>query len=526
MNIRKILSVSFIVFILGTMCHAQDWPEVTLGPPVKVGKRWTLSSLPGYDESGYYALKSKIGSFSRFSMEHYDRNLGFTKESEFELETDKKPRNLELFFQDGDKINILSSFYNQKQKKKYLFVESLDKGGLTPKGDLEMIMQSDYASRYNTGDFRFSLSRDSTYIGVFNTLPYSKQDPERFMFGVYNQKFEKQWEKTVVVPYKDKLFRIVAPIVDESGNYYILGKRYFDKIKSVRHGEPNFEYRLLAYYKDGRPMKEFTIKHNEKVFTDMLISVQDNGDIVATGFYSNKKTYSIDGTYYVIIDGNTGEFKSESFKEFGLDFINQALSERAKKKNARKEAKGKQVEMYHYDLDRLATDGKGGAFLIAEQFHITVYTSTNASSGVTTTHTRYHYGSVIIVHVGKDGQIKWHAKIPKYQVSTDDGGFFSSYATHWRKKDGKFYILYTDNPKKERNAGVEGIANYAASKRTMAVFLAEVTYDGDIRRKVLFSNREEETVLRPKSCVQISDEEMIIFGQRKKEHRLGKLTFK
>ena len=132
-------------------------------------------------------------------------------------------------------------------------------------------------------------------------------------------------------------------------------------------------------------------------------------------------SFNVDGTYWLKIDPKTQEIISQNFKEFDIDFITQNMKKRQEKKAKRKEAKGKEVELFSYDLDEIIFDNSGGAVLIGEQYFITTSTSTD-SNGRTRTTYRYHYNDIIVVKISSDGNIDWAEKIPKVQVSTNDGG--------------------------------------------------------------------------------------------------------
>jgi hypothetical protein len=118
---------------------------------------------------------------------------------------------------------------------------------------------------------------------------------------------------------------------------------------------------------------------------------------------------------------------TKSFNEFEIDFITQNMTEKLKKKTKKREAKGKDVELYQYDLDNIVLKDDGGAILVGEQFFIRVVTTTDAQGNVRTT-THYYYNDIIVISINPKGEIDWTEKIAKRQHTINDNGYFSSYA--------------------------------------------------------------------------------------------------
>jgi hypothetical protein len=57
------------------------------------------------------------------------------------------------------------------------------------------------------------------------------------------------------------------------------------------------------------------------------------------------------------------------------------------------------------------------------------------------------------------------------------------------------------------------------------VVIAQIDKFGGIKKKTLFSSVEADIITRPKVCEQISDKEMVIFGQRKSTQRFASIIF-
>ena len=89
-------------------------------------------------------------------------------------------------------------------------------------------------------------------------------------------------------------------------------------------------------------------------------------------------------------------------------------------------------------MDQLILRNDGGALLIAEQYFVQEeydrnqfydpYYSNYYNRNYNDIDYVYNYNDIIVVNIRPDGEIEWTARIPKRQVTTNDGGYYSSYA--------------------------------------------------------------------------------------------------
>ncbi len=506
--------------------------DILWGLEQKKSKRSTLSDIVGYDKTGIYAIKTQntglIGYNTKITLEHYNNKMNQTKSVEINLEEQNKKTYFEFIIQLNNELYLFSSFKNQKLKRNFLFVQSINKKTLQFNKDLKKIAEINYSgkSKFNAGNFDFVLSRDSSKVLIYYNLPYDKYGSEKFGFNVFDNNLNELWEKKITLPYKEELFDVEDYLIDNNGNVHLLGMIFKDKRKDKRRGEPNYKYQILSYLNDGESIKEYPIKIEGKFLTDMQIAVNDEQDMICGGFYSNVGTFSIIGSYFIKVDGKTKEITAKSFKEFGIDFITQNMSQRKENKAKAKAAKGKNVELYEYDLDNIILKNNGGAMLVGEQYYVRVITNTyRSSSGVMSTSTTYYYyfNDIIVINMSPDGNIEWAEKIAKRQLTTNDRGFYSSYTLS--VVGDKMYFVFNDNPKNLFYKGEGKLYNFNKGKESLTV-LVELDSDGKQTREALFSSGEADILTRPKVCEQISENEMILFGQRRKTHRFAKITFK
>ena len=507
-----------------------------------------LSKVVHYDEAGFYALRVQNLGTKRENpkvyIEYYDKQqMKLKKSAELDLKFKKKTRDFEDLIVVGDNMYLLTSFNNQAKKKNYLFAQSVSLSSLRPSQKLIKLAEVETKNAYQEGGFRHHLSKDDSKVLIYSVLPKQKKEPERFYLQVFDNQLNALWEKKVRLPFNDDRFSVEEYQVDNEGNVYMLGVVYQDKTRFRRGGKPTYQYVVLAYREDGEAVEEYKVNLNEKFITDLTFRVAKNGDLVFSGFYSELGTYSVKGTYFFRLNPTTKEIYNKNLKAFDFDFLTEFLSEKQTNKAKKAAQKGNVPELYQYSLDDLILRSDGGAVLVAEQYYVERrYNNDNYYSNVGfggfnrfnrfgpfyspynnnfNDDYEYHYNDIIVVNIQPNGEIEWTARVPKQQITTNDGGYFSSYAMSIVKD--KFYFVYNDNYK-NFDPSKKG-KFYSFSGRNAVITLAEINKNGAVVINPLFSDTDASITTRPKVCKQIGRDEMLIYGERGRNYRFGNLIF-
>jgi len=427
---------------------------VKWGQEFEASRKSSLDDIVGYDATGIYAVKVRahnIGS-SSYTLDHYDNNFALTKSFDLDIEDDGKECEVTQLIQLKNKLYMFYSYQDKKQKKNKLFVDEIEKSTLQPKKQKIKIGEIDYTgnSNWNSGSFSIKVSRDSSKVLAFYSLPDKDGEPEALGFSVLDNNLKSIWEKKVTLPYKDGLLDLETVRVGNDGNVYVLGLLYKEKRKKKRHGDPNYTYEVFAYSNKGDGMKQYTISLDDRFITDMRIEILNN-------------------------------------------------------------------------LDKLLIGKDGSAMLIGEQYFVKTVTTTTYTNNMpsTSTHNYYNYNDIIVMKIDPSGQIQWAEKIAKTQRSTDDFGFYSSYALAIVK--GKVCLIFNDNPENLAYDGKGRPDNFKARKSMVVIVTLDA--DGKQTKKPIFNSIDVEVIARPKVCEQISNREVILFGQRKKKQQFARLTF-
>ncbi len=186
------------------------------------------------------------------------------------------------------------------------------------------------------------------------------------------------------------------------------------------------------------------------------------------------------------------------------------------------------MELYEYDLEDIVLRDDGGAILIGEQYFVREVTTTDFQGNINISY-HYYYNDIIVISIDPEGQIEWTEKIAKRQHTVNDNGLFSSYAL--AIVGDKLNLIFNDNAKnlatsKMTKGKAKGVV-YDFTKRfkSSVAVLVQIDSDGRQVKEALFNAKEAELLIRPKVAEQISNQEMVIYGQKRKTERFGKITF-
>ena len=490
----------------------------SFGPLYKLERKYYISELIGHHDGYFYILKKKRKSSEIVVLDKFsENNLTLVSSKEFKLPRVKDEKTgLREVYIFGGKIVFFVTRYDRDEKISYAYNCSVDLD-LNEMSELKEIDKVEIKNSRQSPGFNFILSKDEKKILVQHNFPFEKYNNEKFSYIVYDTTFSVIWKKEIELPYKDKIFKVNDYILDDSTNIHLLSQISPEPEKGDQNlkGVPNNNYLIISYFPKENKIKEMDINLSNKWVSSVTLDIAPTGDLVAGGFYSNTQYFSIAGTFYLRIDDSTRNITAQGLKAFEKDFMMEFLPERKVKK-------GKELSDFYFDHFVLREDGS--ALLVAEQYYmITNYYWDPYLYTYNYTY-QYYYNDIILVSIAADGTIQWNKKIPKRQLSSNDDGFYSSYAFGTNGTDA--VIVYNDHPD-----NVAKIKGGQESERTMTKpWKAQATYvkvdkDGNLTYQSLFPASKDNLILRPKVYFQTNSSSLILMGMKGSNYRFGKLSF-
>ena len=541
-RIMKKAIASFLIVFLWLSATSGQMPQVTVkwgaeqkGSTGKVKKEQSFAI--GKDgKGGFYSLRERykyyngqIRNVHRF-IEHFDKNGNITGSERFKIRHQGGDRFFDGIFFNQGRMYLVTYHLRRNDKMNVLSVQDIDPVTLLVDENIRAIAEVPYERGLFGFVNLYSLKMVNDRIYVFHAAPEPNSGKTLVSIHVYDRDFNIQWKHFRSLPYQEKLFQPEDFDIDQSGTVRVMASIYKDKKRKVRQGKPNYEYHFFVFANEGKDFKEHSISLGDKLITDMRFSYRPNGDIACAGFFSDKfslrKTNTIAGAFYIILDPESGSVKHQNFKVFDQAFLSNFMTYDAA-------ARGKEIKNINlYDLHFLEN---GSAILLAEEYtdyETTVsmttisysYQSnyyTQTTSTISFTWKNYEFDNIVVLKINPDGIIDWVDLITKKQHTSADGGMYSSFATAY--VGDKIYLIYNDNPKNLTAAPGE-LHRFRKNKEAVVV-CAEIDYNGNITKKALFSAGDAEILTCPRSCRQIAENRMEIYGQKRKKFKWGILEF-
>lgn len=519
---RKFVLIWILTLSLSYPTFSQ-FAEVDWGTAINKEATESFNNILGETSDAFFVekhIKTGLLSFD-VAIEKYNKE---TFEKEFstvvynsQMYADKKKTRVmdvnDVLMLDN-KILMFVSEYDRASDTYTSYAQKMNLDGLL---DGTLIKLDEYKTPEKSlrGKYEFVKSPDNKNIVLYHKRPFKMYNDEKFKIKKFDQDLNLIWEKDLAFPYKDKDFNLFSLKVMNDGNCYILARIFLDN-EEAREKKNNLEatyyFKLLSFSDTDTIQesffKETNIELPKRWITDISFTTI-NDEIVCAGFYADKKDMAVTGTFFMRIEKTTGLIRAQDTEEFSKTFLAEFIGDKkAERGNGLRD----------FVLSDIIRRNDGGLMLVGEQFFIKTVCYT--SSGNTRCNDYYYYNDIIVVNINSKGEIEWNARVPKRSMDSQNG-FYLSYAL--AVKGNQVYFIYNENQKNLTITDPRMLKNVNISS-SVAV-LAHINSKGDVSREVLFTSKESQAYLRPKTCKQLNPNQMIILGVKGKNTQWGKLRF-
>ncbi len=512
---NKIITLLICLFLVVNLSMAQNLKkdiEISVTPELDIPKKDYHLDMVELEDGNFIAIEGRYKDLTK-SIQIVKFNKGFKEIGRTELNMefgDDQHRFNNLIYAGGE-VYIFTSFYDKKNKNTLYLGQRLDQKTLRINGDFVQLGKVDKNER---SDYLFS--EDGSKL-LFCTRSIKNKKNELIQYSIKalnaNNGFSPLWEKEFKSDQIDQLEDVEEFDINNQGEVYLLTLQFKDKRRtSKKDGDPNYSYRLKEFSNKGSTVKAYDLKLQGKFISDLTIGINQNDDIVCTGFYSDEGTYSIKGSFYMLFDHQKKAIVKQSTKEFGLDFITENLSERKTKKVEKKAAKGKNIEVPEYDLKGIVMRDDGSVIQVAERYFVTVHSYTD-SNGNTTTYYVYHYNELIVISIDTQGEIEWIRKIRKVQSSRSAGSSLISF--HLLVKGDKMYFVHNGNAENLLIGPKDNVNAWKLNKKA-AVIVTEINSEGYLRQDILMDYAGYKLIPQVRGGLNLEDDDMLFFAEGKK----------
>lgn len=519
----KLILVTFLTSFLGfSQDYSFEWGQ-------QMKSKTSIFDIYKIDGNSFYARS--FGKGRNAVILYYD-NLTQASKTIYKPVVNRKPTMMEGTFEISGKIYTFTSQDNEDKTKKTLYVHEFRKSAepIDIEGKEVTSFEFDSKNKRRSG-YTLIASEDMKKLCVsYYSNPRKKKDAEKGKYGYFILNEDLQIES-------EGSFDDILEEAGESISEYKLSNQgaLFLVTSVAKKDEPT----TMKFYKvTGDEINSLELNLGEKYTNQISIAIDKDENFVVSGFYGVRavkgqtKGTGVRGVFYTVMDPETQEILSSGYNEFDDAFIMEGLSARQKAKTEkRKDKKGIEPSLYNFKMRHFSHTNDGGSFGIAEEYYVVVTTYRDPKTGATTTTYTYYYNDLIVFKLDAAGEMVWKKKIQKTQISTNDGGYLSSFVM--KQVGEKVYLLFNDNmrnydpvTKKFNNSEMPSAMSF--SKKNNAIALVQIDLnEGDVTREAMGSKKELGAILIPKVCFPDKDNASILLYTRLgKKEMVGRINFK
>ena len=171
-------------------------------------------------------------------IEKLDKSLGNPQTYTFEEKDAETKEKYEPFSRMyfADRLYFLKTNLDKKTKTTALYAEEINTQTMSVKGKKKKLSDITYEKRRDKGGWSTVSSPSENFLMVIESIPTEKEENEQFNVVMLDSSLNQIWRKNLDLPYLNTLFYRQEFMVDDDGNFYVLGKLYKDKVKNRVRG--------------------------------------------------------------------------------------------------------------------------------------------------------------------------------------------------------------------------------------------------------------------------------------------------
>jgi hypothetical protein len=518
---KKIFLVLLVAVSIYTISYTQVKSsnfDLTISDLSKTKYRTLNDVIEGKDGYVYVFLSNFIKPLKYdYSIQKYDLDLNLIKTVPYEIKHKKEDLSYEFsrISKDGQ-IYLFSEYLNLGSKEHLLYLHKFDKENLTINGAGEKIVDISYKghNRFQIGKFSISNSQDSTKTLIYYKFPKTNSDYEQFGLIVYDDGMNEMWRKEVELPVKEKMFELINIEVGNNGNVYILSKEILEEhLNLAKYRE--HKYNIYEYTIDNSDPKIYELETKDNKFTDIRFILNNEDDLLCSGFYSTKKDFSkiAEGVFYMKIDNNSRNILVSEFTELNLAVLQSNTDENTE--NSKDKSYKSDFKFIVYDL---LINNDGGITLVGENYYTTEVSTQNGISIV-------HFNrNIIVINFASNGNILWTQQIPKFQKTGNKHLKYANFGVH--KQNEKIYFIYNDNPNNAYISDNDKVSTFNLMSKKAITMIVDVDKNGNKNKQVSSTYDDINVFLTPEEVTTLPNNQFIIGGGNDKAFKLVKVGFK
>lgn len=460
----------------------------------------------------------------------------------------KTKENSELisFTQINNEFWAFYTILSNKNKTEQLFTQRFDVDEMTLLEDPILLSSIGFKKAvFNSNRFEIIFSRDNSKILICADKTAYSQSMNRIISSdsmnleliCFSGSFDKLWTNELLLPYNRKFFHFYDFILDNEGNFHLLGEKYTKGTVRRDKGKSNYYFNLWSIFDKGMRLVKNEISLNDQFISDLKFELDSDNNLIGLGFYSDNTSYTAKGLYYLKYEKETGR----ELKDTLINFSNHLL-EKNQFRTSNKKENSQLNELYNFSIHHLLIDSNNYLKIIAEQDFKKKYASqktaylnnwdptrlkrsnngTFSQENLDNSRTNFINNNIIILKLHPNGDVIWSETIGKRQVAHSEENQFTSYVLHQNKDD--LYFVYNDNIK-NYNPEKEYFLNFSFGKNGI-VTMTKLDNFGAQSKTPLYFVKDHKLLIKPSYCHSLPNNKLILISHENKTYKLGQMIIK
>ncbi len=301
--------------------------------------------------------------------------------------------------------------------------------------------------------------------------------------------------------------------------------------RALAQNNPTFD--VVITRDGGKAARRYPVQAKNGYVSSAQIELTD-GKLVCAGFYSKTGGQAAAGIFLNSVDTKTLAH-SESTSAFDAKLVLQDVHARDFAAMQKKAELDYAAELNQFFIDHIIPEQDGGFILIGEQLYdysLGNEYPTNRSNVQTRSSyranrnlyqpSRFYRGDVVALGIDAKGVIVWENKIHKSQDTNDHRSIFSSYMV--LNIRGRVRLLFNEDRRNITGFAIRKEKDFSGFKPVITI----VTLDdsGQAVRELIYASAEWPMIMSPALSMQVSEREVLLYGQKFHREQFSRIRFK
>ena len=347
-------------------------------------------------------------------------------------------------------------------------------------------------------------SLNRAYFGIMWEIPGKRKVSDVYGYKIINNQLKTVSEGEYSMPFDGNLTTINHFHLTNEGDFFLsLTEHYKPNDRAFTRDYKNNKAIHLYKIKNDS-LKEYILDFENYRIDDMRFNSNDSNIVTLTGVFGKGFNQGVQGIFQIKLDTKNDTVRNKGFIEFSENLALERIDVNNMNSSFSFRNNINNNNNYYYDYKMrdlfLLNDGSLAGSI--EQYYVYRRVNYDNRTGLSSTVYYYYYDDIIAFKIGKDGKFEWQKRIEKSQVSINDNGPYSSYASYCDGK--KLYFIFNDNIKnygedEQFNKTDQRIypLNLTVRRNVSAICSIDIK-SSEINRKTLFSRKELKALVVPK----------------------------